>query len=268
MRIAKEAFAAEIPADNPVPDWVPLSWRARNAIIRRLPVRSARRERASIRDRAQPAWDTDGKGAGMIMDFVRSALSLPAVYNGYQSLVGTPRCHRRFIAEMVRPRPRDRMLEIGCGIGTSVRYLPDSVKYVGIDINEAYIESARKDYGDRGDFLCVDIASARAETLGMFDLAFSFGVLHHLSDAVATSVIDLVRKVVRPGGRFVTIDPCYESGQNPIARLLIDNDRGQFVRYARGYADFMWSLGEVRADIYHDLLRVPYTQVVLEIDLR
>jgi len=37
-RLADEALAAEISADAPVPDWSPLSWRARNAVIRRLPV--------------------------------------------------------------------------------------------------------------------------------------------------------------------------------------------------------------------------------------
>jgi SAM-dependent methyltransferase len=37
-RLASEALAAEIAAGDPVPDWSPLSWRARKAIIRRLPV--------------------------------------------------------------------------------------------------------------------------------------------------------------------------------------------------------------------------------------
>src|SRR5215469_13700330 len=140
----------------------------------------------------------------MIMDFARSALSFPAVYDGYQSLVGAPRCHQRFITEMVRPRAGDRVLDIGCGVGASVRYLPASVGYVGIDISDAYIARARADYPDRGDFYCVDVGSVKAETLGRFDLAFSFGVLHHLSDEIVARVVELVRKAVRPGGRFVT----------------------------------------------------------------
>ena len=111
------------------------------------------------------------------------------------------------------------------------------------------------------------MGSVKAETLGRFDLAFSFGVLHHLSDEIASRVIDLVRKVVRPGGRFVTIDPCYVAGQNAIAKLLIDNDRGEFVRDTSGYTRLMAGLGEVGATVYHDLLRIPYTQVVMRVDL-
>ena len=204
----------------------------------------------------------------MIMDFARSALSFPVVYDSYQSLVGAPRCHQRFIAEMVRPRAGERVLDIGCGVGASVRYLPAGVGYVGIDISEAYIDRARADHADRGDFFCADVGSVNAEMLGQFDLAFSFGVLHHLSDEIVARVVELVRKVVRPGGRFVTIDPCYVAGQNAIARLLIDNDRGEHVRDEVGYTRLMTALGDVSAVVHHDLLRIPYTQIVMQVDLR
>ncbi len=36
-RLAKDVFASEIRSEDPVPDWSPLTWRARNAVIRRLP---------------------------------------------------------------------------------------------------------------------------------------------------------------------------------------------------------------------------------------
>ncbi len=204
----------------------------------------------------------------MIMDLARTALSFPAVYDSYQSLVGAPRCHQRFIADMVRPRPGERVLDIGCGVGASVRYLPGGVRYVGIDISEAYIARARADYAHRGDFFCVDAGSVKAETLGQFDLAFSFGVLHHLNDEVVGRVIELVRRTVRRGGRFVTIDPCYVAGQHAIAKLLIDNDRGEFVRDEDGYTRLIAALGDVSATVHHDLLRIPYTQIVMQVELR
>jgi len=37
-RLAKEAFASEVKPDDRVPDWSPLAWRARSAVIRLLPV--------------------------------------------------------------------------------------------------------------------------------------------------------------------------------------------------------------------------------------
>jgi hypothetical protein len=80
-------------------------------------------------------------------------------------------------------------------------------------------------------------------------------------------VAALVKRVVKPGGRFFTIDPCYAAGQSPIAKLLIDNDRGQFVRDEAGYRRIVSGLGKVEAELHHDLLRVPYTQLVMNIQL-
>lgn len=203
----------------------------------------------------------------MVMDFVRRVLASPTVYGTWQSLVGAPRCQERFIREMVRPLAGERILDIGCGVGASVRYLPDGVRYVGIDISEAYIAKATADHGQRGTFICTDVASIDATRLGTFDRAFSFGVLHHLSDEVVALAVTLVRSVVKPGGMFVTIDPCYLPGQHLIAKLLIDNDRGKHIRDAAGFERTVSGLGSLRTRIHHDLLRIPYTQISMEVEV-
>ncbi|MGH3968172.1 MAG: hypothetical protein ACRDTV_08695, partial [Mycobacterium sp.] len=43
------------------------------------------------------------------------------------------------------------------------------------------------------------------------------------------------KAALKPGGRVLTVDPCYAPGQNPIARFLISKDRGQHVRSPAGY---------------------------------
>jgi SAM-dependent methyltransferase len=203
----------------------------------------------------------------MIMDVARKVLAVPAVFDAYQSLVGEPRCHERLIREWVHPCAGERVLDIGCGVGASLRYLPDSVNYVGIDISEAYIAKAQAQYGKRATFICADVAAFDATTLGKFDRAFSFGVLHHLSDEIAARLIALVRYVVKPGGTFVTADPCYSPGQHPVAKLLIDNDRGKHIRDVEGFERIVSSLGSVKATVHHDLLRVPFTKVVIEVEV-
>lgn len=197
------------------------------------------------------------------MNFARNLLAQPTIYDTWQSLIGARACHKRFVDEMMCPIPGERILDIGCGVGASLRYLPDSIRYVGIDISEAYIRKAKDDFGPRGEFICADVTSVDAATLGEFDRAFSFGVLHHLSDEMVARLVPFIRRVLKPGGAFVTIDPCYAPGQHFIAKWLIDNDRGEHVRDAAGFTRALSSLGGVHAEVYQCLLRVPYTQIVM-----
>jgi SAM-dependent methyltransferase len=199
----------------------------------------------------------------MILDLARKALSSPLVFDTYQSLVGAPECHRRFICDMVMPVAGERVIDIGCGVGASLRYLPETVDYVGVDISKSYIAKAKGNFGQRGWFVCADVTTFDAATLCTFDRAFSFGVLHHLSDELVGKMVNFVRRVLKPGGVFVSIDPCYEPEQHFLAKLLIDNDRGQHVRDRNGFVRVLEPLGPVRAEIRHDLLRIPYTQIVM-----
>lgn len=203
----------------------------------------------------------------MIIDFAKKALASPVIFDTYQALVGMPECHRRFIRDMMRPRAGERILDVGCGVGASLRYMPDNVDYVGVDISEAYIAKARANCGRSAEFICADVATLDAATLGTFDRAFSVGVLHHLSDDVAAQAVEFVRRVVKPGGTYVTIDPCYVPGQHLLAKLIIDNDRGEHIRDAGGFERLVAGLGPVRSEIHHDLMRIPYTQIVMWVGL-
>jgi SAM-dependent methyltransferase len=203
----------------------------------------------------------------MFMKLAKKALASPVIFETYQSLIGAPECHRRFIHEMVRPMAGERVLDIGCGVGASLRYVPDFVDYLGVDISEGYIMRAKADYGVRGNFICADITTLDGGALGVFDRAFCFGVLHHLPDTIVAQVLNLVRRVVKPGGVFVTIDPCYVPGQHVVAKLINDHDRGAYIRDPAGFERIISGLGQVHTTIYSDLLRIPYTQIVMRVEV-
>ena len=203
----------------------------------------------------------------MLMELAKKALASPVVFDTYQSLIGAPECHRRFIHEMVRPISGERVLDIGCGVGASLRYMPDSVDYLGVDISEPYIARAKADSGLRGKFICADITTLDAGVLGMFDRAFCFGVLHHLSDIMVAQAVNFVRRVVKPGGVFVSIDPCYVPGQHVIAKFINDHDRGEYIRDPAGFERIISGLGQVHTTIHSDLLRIPYTQIVMRVEV-
>ena len=72
-------------------------------------------------------------------------------------------------------------------------------------------------------------------------------------------------KVMRPGGRLVTLDGAYVEGQNPIAKFMLVMDRGRFVRTPEAYlALARRHFGQVNATILHDLIAIPYTHIIIE----
>ncbi len=56
-----------------------------------------------------------------------------------------------------------------------------------------------------------------------------------MDDAQASELFVLLRQVLKPGGRVITVDNVFTERQNPIARLLISLDRGRHVRSPAGY---------------------------------
>lgn len=154
-------------------------------------------------------------------------LSLPAVYETFQNVMGAARARRTFAERFIRAKPGDRFLDIGCGAGKIVTCLPPGVDYLGYDVSQAYIDKARSAYGQRGAFVCGRFDGAACRGLAPFDLVTAGGLLHHLDDEAAGG---LAKAVLAPAGRVLTWDACYAPGQSPIARFLIAHDRGQNVR--------------------------------------
>jgi SAM-dependent methyltransferase len=193
-----------------------------------------------------------------------SLLTLPSVYRLFDIFVrGDSR--RIYISQYVRPVAGEKVLDIGCGPGDMLENLP-AVDYLGFDINPRYVEAARKRFSNRGRFFCGDVGlTAIDREAGSFDLVLATGVLHHLDDDRAVSLFNLARKALKPGARLITFDGCYCAGQPKLARFVVSRDRGQYVRESDEYMRLAAQVfPQVKSFIHHDLLRIPYTHVILQ----
>lgn len=163
-----------------------------------------------------------------------AALRNPKLYETVQRLMGADSHRREFAERFVRARPGDRILDIGCGPAHLLAYLPEVV-YFGWEPNAEYVAQAREAYGDRGTFHTGLFGPDEARSLPPIDIAVVSAVLHHMDDAQATELFSLLRQVLKPGGRVITLDNVFVERQNPVARLLISLDRGRHVRSPAGY---------------------------------
>lgn len=177
--------------------------------------------------------------------------------------MGGHKSRQNFVAHYVKPFPEMTVLDIGCGPADILSYLPD-VDYWGYDISEAYIAQATSRFGQRGRFSCKELQLGDLEALPKFDLVMALGLLHHLDESVALDVIQLAFKALKSGGRLLTIDPCLDRSQNPIARFLVRSDRGQNVRGKDGYEALATKVfSSSRVEVRHQAW-IPYTHCFME----
>ena len=197
----------------------------------------------------------------------RAVLSHPIVYEVWSRVVGGRRGRSALVREYVRPAAEARVLDLGCGPGELLEYLPESVNYLGVDISPRYIARARARFGARAEFRNAD-ATVIDDDLRDFDLVLAFGLLHHLDDAQSQNLFRGAERVLKPGGRTITVDPTLTANQSRAARAVIGRDRGQHVRAPEAYVALATpAFSQITAAVRTDLLRIPYTHCILECEV-
>jgi SAM-dependent methyltransferase len=171
-----------------------------------------------------------------------------------------------YVKNYIRPREGDKILDMGCGTADILAYLP-SVEYVGLDMNEAYINYAKKRFRHKGIFLAtkVDGKTITKFFLHDFDIVLATGLLHHLNDDDALRLFELANSTLKPGGRLITLDGCYVKGQSWLASLIMSKDRGKYVRTKDRYLSLSSEVfTNIQVSVHHDLIRIPYTHIIME----
>ncbi|QOZ23951.1 class I SAM-dependent methyltransferase [Bradyrhizobium sp. CCBAU 51753] len=194
---------------------------------------------------------------------MKELLRYPALYQAYQNVGGFFDARVKSIAEYLPLKAGDRVIDIGCGPGYIVQHLPRGIIYTGLDIDPSYISHARKKFSDQGAFQCRLFDEVVVKELTGADYVMMNGVMHHIANATLRKLLQNIRTVLRPGGTLFVLEPCYRPGQRAIAKWILDNDRGDYIRNEEGYREILSDTFEkVRMIIREDYARVPYTFVV------
>lgn len=193
-----------------------------------------------------------------------SVLQNARVYASFQTLL--PRqTKKQFAEEVLAFKDGEKVLDVGCGPAAILSNIDAGIDYYGLDPNPDYIRHARETHGDRATLFQTGIQEFdMPEQYGTFDHVIALGVLHHLDDESASQMVSFSAKMLKPGGRLLTVDPGRTSPQNPIARFLVNNDRGQHVRFPEDHeALFGEGLSSIDLSIRTDRMRIPYTHFIV-----
>ncbi|MFB3777031.1 MAG: class I SAM-dependent methyltransferase [Bryobacteraceae bacterium] len=143
--------------------------------------------------------------------------------------------HIPAFAEFGRWR-NSKVLEIGCGIGTdTINFARNGAEVTAVELSRKSLEIAAQraavyGLGDRIRFLCAD-AEQLGDCLpaGSFDLAYSFGVIHHTPNP--GRVLEQIRRLLRPGGTLKLM--VYNKWSWKVFWILLVEGRGRFWRLSQ-----------------------------------
>jgi SAM-dependent methyltransferase len=136
-------------------------------------------------------------------------------------------------------------------------------EYVGLDSSQEYIDRGRRRF-PQARFICQRVSQYDLVESSYFDIVLSLGVLHHLDDDEALTLFQIARDTMKPGARLVTIDGVWTDDQSQVVKYLLSRDRGRFVRSEAGYRALASKVfSNIESSIRYDLLRIPYTVLIL-----
>ncbi|MCF6115295.1 class I SAM-dependent methyltransferase [Mesorhizobium muleiense] len=118
--------------------------------------------------------------------------------------------------------PHYRVLELGCGTGTTALQLAGHVQsYLATDISAGMIaiaEEKRAADADPALFFRTATAQALASEAGQFDAVLGFNYLHLVRDLPGT--LRHIHALLAAGGLFISKTPCL-GDMNPLIRLAL-----------------------------------------------
>ncbi|MCH7999721.1 MAG: class I SAM-dependent methyltransferase [Chloroflexi bacterium] len=131
---------------------------------------------------------------------------------GWLMTFGKASAMRKETVALAQPAAGEKVLDVGCGTGTLAIAMRAKVgpggEVVGLDAAPEMIAVARNKAAKQGadiDFR-VGLIEEIAFPDDCFDLVLSSLMLHHLPENVRQEGLAEIRRVLKPGGRFLVVD--------------------------------------------------------------
>jgi ubiquinone/menaquinone biosynthesis C-methylase UbiE len=209
------------------------------------------------------------KQSGQDDSGLKSLLTISYFYEFLQKNLLGGNNARKWLAKSVwKLKGGETIVDVGCGSGTVLEYLPQDIEYLGVDVSENYIRAARKRFSARGTFFlgtARDLVNHDDSHLNSADLVLCNGLLHHLSDREAVEVLQLSKRIMKSNGRLVCLEATFLARQTRLSRWIVSTDRGRHVRSEQEWKNLIGqTFDSYSTSILTGLIRIPYTHIIIE----
>jgi len=186
--------------ERPLRRWLREAWPP--AILRRWNLR--RIERADLRDAIPVHYDVSNEFYRLFLDKRFMFYSCADFETGTETLEQAQENKARFIYDLLEPRPGERILDLGCGWGSMLRFIaeqlgdPSGLVGYTLSANQSEFLSGNFDFDIRlRDFTKEDFGS------NSYDRAYSIAAWEAVRPFEADALLSRVFAALKPGGRFV-----------------------------------------------------------------
>ena len=190
----------------------------------------------------------------MLSNFKNSILEHPFFYRLYQSTVRKKKNEYlffEFIFSELSKIKNLRVLDICSGDSYVLNYIDKHItSYVGLDYNNKYLKNLGYTW-PKHKFLNLDVTKKNTfSLLKDYNPNFIFinGAIHHLDDYVIASINTLVSNF--KDCYFLSVDPINHNNKL-INRLMINFDRGKFIRSKDSYKKIMNDYQNIIVDDFY-----------------
>jgi SAM-dependent methyltransferase len=199
------------------------------------------------------------------MDLKNWILNNPNWYNFFQKIISRHGGTVKYFTEnYILPLNPKSVLEIGCGTGTCLQYLPSYIEYTGVDISADYIDYAKIKYGKRGNFILGNLTKLNPNFFKGIDLVIAPGFFHHIKDRTINDYICYLKQNLQNEFKLFSIDPCFIDKRFSISNYIVSKDRGKFIRTESEYLRILKNhFMNTQSIICKDLLKFPYHSCII-----
>jgi len=130
--------------------------------------------------------------------------------------------HRELTEQGADTSARLRLLDFGCGVGTSMPHARRHfarAELLGVDVSERSLDLARSRHGNLARFFLMTGDELPAEAAAV-DAAYAMCVFHHVDESRHVDLLSKVRTRLNPGGMLIV----YEHNPfNPLTRRVVNH---------------------------------------------